>query len=76
MEICSAAFLTIAIVITVLTNKYRTKNSLLWQNIGDIVVRGYRGYREWNIGYGTMVSGYPCRRFAMVRISDNGPGWK
>ena len=36
MEICSTAFLTIAVV---LTNKHRTKNSLLWQNIGDIGVR-------------------------------------
>ena len=30
MEIRSAAFLVIAIAITVLTNKYITKNSLLW----------------------------------------------
>ena len=43
-EILTIAILTIAIAIIVLTNKYRTKNSLLWQNIGDIVVRGYREY--------------------------------
>ena len=33
MEIRSTAFLAIAIAISALTNKYRTKNSLPWWNI-------------------------------------------
>ena len=33
MKTCSTAFLVIAIMITLLSNKYSTKNSLLWQEI-------------------------------------------
>ena len=33
MKTCSTAFLVIAIMITMLTNKWSTKNSLLWQEI-------------------------------------------
>ena len=46
MEIRSTAFLAIAIAITVLNNKYRTKNSLLWWKI--LMALWYQGHKGEN----------------------------
>ena len=38
MKISSIAFLAIAITITLLTNRYSTKNSLLWREISMMLL--------------------------------------
>ena len=46
MEIPSTAFLAIDIAIAVLTNKYRSKNSLMWWKI--LMALWYDGHRGQN----------------------------